>query len=197
MQHRVWQSSIPFKLSGIIHMKSTEIKDAATPISEFDGDPKLEAARIRLQASFEEGDALESVREIVANLLGSEEMGLYRVDNKKAVLWLYWSFGIDPEKFSMLDVLTEPVVQQVMAGEAFIDHAGAGELAAIEQSVTAFIPIRFEDRTLAILAIFRLLPQKATLDDSDIELFNILATEGGKSLFNPNSKSFISRTSER
>jgi hypothetical protein len=197
MQHRVWQSAIPFKHSGIIHMSGNK-KQPVLPVLEQElDDPMLEAARTQLRRSYIDGNALEIVREIVANLLGSEEMGLYRVDNKKAVLWLYWSFGIDPQKFAMLDVLTEPVIQKVMDGDAFIDRSGSGELAAIDQSVTAFIPIRYKGRTAAVLAIFRLLSQKPGLDDSDLGLFSILANEAGKPLFDPRSRSSVSRDAEK
>jgi hypothetical protein len=49
----------------------------------------------------------------------------------------------------------------------------------------AFIPIRVANQTIAILAILRLLPQKAAFDRSDMELFKLLSDEAAKPLFGP------------
>jgi len=45
-------------------------------------DLRLGAARKRLAESQGQEDAIDAVREIVANFLGSEELGLFRVDRR-------------------------------------------------------------------------------------------------------------------
>src|SRR5271166_6189677 len=67
------------------------------PANDPMNDLRLAAARKRLSESRGQEDALEGLREIVANFLGSEEMGLFRVDRGSARFEVFWSFGIDSE----------------------------------------------------------------------------------------------------
>ncbi len=59
------------------------------------------------------------------------------------------------------------------------DQAGANR-------AQAFIPISVADRTIAILAILRLLPQKVAFDGADMDLFKLLSDEAAKPLFGRN-----------
>jgi GAF domain-containing protein len=52
--------------------------------------------------------------------------------------------------------------------------------------VQAFVPIRFANQTIAILAILRLLPQKLAFDRHDMELFKLLSDEAAQPLFGSN-----------
>jgi hypothetical protein len=145
-------------------------------------DLRLAAARKRLAESRGQDDALEGLREIVANFLGSEEVGLFRIDGSGETFHIFWSFGIDPEKYDLLLALGDAGLRRVMGGECHV------ELAARDQSgtmakVQAFVPIRLANRTIAILAILRLLPQKHGFDGSDKDLFKLLSNEAALPLF--------------
>ena len=61
-------------------------KHKASGLTESDAmnDLRLGAARKRLAESRGQEDAIDGVREIVANFLGSEELGLFRVDRGNA-----------------------------------------------------------------------------------------------------------------
>ena len=65
-------------------------------------DPRLKAARKRLAESKDQEDAIEGVREIVANFLGSEEIGPLQIDRRTATFQVFWSFGIDLEEYDLL-----------------------------------------------------------------------------------------------
>src|SRR5436309_8446128 len=78
---------------------------------------KVYAARMRLQNALDQADALDAIREIAANLIGTEEIAVFKVDQKRSELWLYWSFGVDPNKHSVLEVCREPKLKQVLAGK--------------------------------------------------------------------------------
>lgn len=145
-------------------------------------DLRLEAARKRLSESRSQEDAIEGLREIVANFLGSEEIGLFKVERRTATFQVYWSFGIDVENYDLVRALGEAGLQRVMRGECHVvrpdrDYSGA------MVKVQAYIPIRFANQTVAILAILRLLPQKVAFDKSDMELFKLLSDEAAKPLF--------------
>jgi hypothetical protein len=152
--------------------------------AEAMNDLRLGAARKRLAESNGQEDAIEGLREIVANFLGSEEMGLFRVDRGTATFQVFWSFGIDLEEYDLLRALGDAGLQRVMRGECHVEFEARerpGEVAKAQ----AFVPISVADRTIAILAILRLLPQKAAFDKSDMELFKLLSDEAAKPLFGP------------
>jgi GAF domain-containing protein len=150
---------------------------------------RLEAARKRLAESTGPEDAIDGLREIVATFLGSEELGLFRVDCGSATFQAFWSFGTDLKEYDLRGVLGDAGLQRVMRGEYHVELA-AGERSGRSPKARAFIPIRFSNQTIAILAILRLLPQKLAFDASDIELFKLLSDEAatplfGQSLFGP------------
>ncbi len=152
-------------------------------------DLRLEAARKRLAESCDQEDAIEGLREIVANFIGSEEFGLFTVDRAQGVFRPIWSFGIELDHYDLMLALGDTGVQRVIRGESHVEAARRDGI--LPARVKAFIPIRHGGQTIAILAILRLLPQKTAFDRSDFDLFKLLSEEAGKPLFGacPQSKS--------
>ena len=153
---------------------------AAEPLN----DVRLRTARKRLLESSGQEDAIEAVREIVANFLGSEEMGLFQLDRRSKTFEVFWSFGIDLEEYDLLRTLGEPGLQRLMRGECHVEF-GVRDQAGVMAKAQAFIPIIVGDQTIAVLAILRLLPQKAGFERSDVEIFKLLSHEAAKPLFGP------------
>jgi hypothetical protein len=165
-------------------MSADNLGTAATKVSAAESmtEMRLATARKRLAASCDQQDALEGLREIVGTFLGSEEVGLFTVDRGMASFKVSWSFGVDLENYDLLKALGKAGRERVMRGEYHVDTArhdrrGKGEAAQ------AFIPIKVDAQTVAVLAILRLLPQKNGFDGSDFELFQLLANEAGAPLF--------------
>jgi hypothetical protein len=156
----------------------------ASGLTEADAmnDLRLAAARKRLAESRGQEDAIDGVREIVANFLGSEELGLFRVNRGSTTFPVFWSFGIDLEEYDLLRALGDAGLERVMRGECHVELA-AGEHAGEMGRARAFVPIRVGGQTIAILAILRLLPQKLNFDGADMELFKLLSDEAAKPLF--------------
>ena len=154
---------------------------AGTKVSKFE-DPRLEAARKRLREAADRADALEAVREIVTNLLGCEEIGLFTVESGSSRL--LWSFGIDPQRHGTLDSFDASAVRRVMEGEYHVaqaDHEGTGHQET--PPLRIFVPIRLHSRTVAVLVMLKLLPQKIGFDKADINLVKLLSEEAGRALF--------------
>ncbi len=149
---------------------------------------RLGAARKRLAESRSQEDAIEGLREIAATFLGSEEIGLFRVDRKSAAFQVLGSFGIDLEKYDLLRAVGEKGLQRLMCGECHVELAARDHGGAMAKA-QAFIPIRLANQTVAILAILRLLPQKLAFDRSDMELFKLLSGEAAKPLFDRSAHS--------
>ena len=144
-------------------------------------DPRVEAAELRLQECTNQGDAFEAVREIVANLFGSEEMVLFGVDPPKHLWWRLWSFGVTDEDCCIWQVLTPPVLKGLFAGEVFL--GSTVPCAGLNAPVTAFVPIVLNGHTVAVLVIFRLLRQKSDVETADIDLLKVITDRAGSALF--------------
>jgi GAF domain-containing protein len=157
---------------------------AANSTSEL----RLGAARKRLAESTGQEDAIDGLREIVATFLGSEELGLFRVDRSTSNFQAFWSFGIDLKEYDLVTALGDAGLQRVMRGEHHVEIL-PGEHSGTLPKAQAFVPIRFANQTVAILAILRLLPQKLAFDGHDIELFQLLSDEAATPLFGENVSS--------
>jgi hypothetical protein len=75
-----------------------------------------------------------------------------------------------------------------MRGECHVEAPDPNRSNAVAK-VKAFIPLRFANQTVAILAILRLLPQKVGFDRSDMDLFKVLSDQAAEPLFGPNAHS--------
>ena len=154
---------------------------AGAAIGKFE-DPRLEAAQKRLRESVDRADTLEAIREIVTNLLGCEEIGLFSVEREGS--GLLWSFGIDTKRHSTVDSFAECALHRVIQGElqvAQVDHEGHGHHDT--PSLRIFVPIRAHNRTVAVLVMLKLLPQKLGFNKADTNLVKLLADETGRALF--------------
>lgn len=151
---------------------------AADPMNEA----RLAAARNRLAESTSEEDAIEGLREIVANLLGCEEIGLFKVTPDGKGFSVCWSFGADLENYDVLKALGHSGRLRVMRGECHMELGDRDRSSGMAKA-QAFVPIRAANQTLGILAILRLLPQKVAFDSHDLELFKLLSDEAARPLF--------------
>lgn len=155
---------------------------ASSPRMRKQEDPRLEAAQKRLRESVNRADTLEAIREIVTNLLGCEEIGLFTVEAGNS--GLLWSFGIDPERHGSLASFEESALHRVLQGEfhiAQMEHDDRVNYA--NPPLRVFVPILWKGRTAAVLVMVKLLPQKAAFDEADLELVKMLSDEAGGALF--------------
>jgi len=162
--------------------QSTEI-EAQSRLSDVGNQAKIYAARMRLQNAVDQADALDAIREIAGNLIGTEELAVFKVDKQRSELWLYWSFGVDPNKHSVLEVAREPKLKQVLAGKCVYRMPLSNEnLLSSDDPVAALIPIRIDGCTAAVIVLFRLFPHKPRLDEVDHELCEVLSNCAGRAI---------------
>lgn len=144
---------------------------------------KVYAARMRLQNALDQADALDGIREIAGNLIGTEEVAVFKVDKKRSELWLYWSFGVDPNKHSVLEVSREPKLKQVLSGKSIFRLRLSNEnLLSTDDPVTALVPIRLDNTTVAVIVLFRLFPHKPVLEAVDHEICEVLSNCAGRAV---------------
>jgi hypothetical protein len=144
---------------------------------------KVYAARMRLQNAIDQADALDGIREIAANLIGTEEVAVFKVDQKRSELWLYWSFGIDPNKHSVLEVSREPKLKRVLSGKPVFRMMLSNEnLLSTDDPVSALVPILVDGSACAVIVLFRLFPHKPGIEPVDREICEVLSNCAGRAI---------------
>jgi hypothetical protein len=157
--------------------------DAQEQLQVIGHQAKVYAARMRLQGAVDQADALDGIREISGNLIGTEQVAVFKVDKRRAELWLYWSFGIDPNKHAVLEASREPKLKQALAGKPVYRLRLSNEnLLSTDDPVNALVPIVVDGAVLAVIVLFRLFAHKAGLEAVDREICEVLSHCGGRAV---------------
>jgi hypothetical protein len=136
----------------------------------------LYVASYQLHGTLDRQSVLDSIREIVVNLIGSEEMAVFELSEDERELELATSFGIDESEWHRL-ALDTPIGRQAMRGETLTGgDAGA-------RPITACVPLKLDGRVTGVIVLFSLLPHKPELQELDHELFDLLATHAATALY--------------
>jgi len=145
---------------------------------------KVYAARMRLQNAVDQADALDAIREIAANLIGTEEIAVFKVDQRRSELWLYWSFGVDPNRHSVLEIGREPKLKHVLSsGKPLFRLKLSNEnLLSTEDPVSALVPILVDGNPSAVIVLFRLFPHKPGIEPVDREICDVLSHCAGRAI---------------
>jgi uncharacterized protein YigA (DUF484 family) len=140
---------------------------------------RLHAANTRLLHSLEAGDVFEAIAEIIANLVGSEEIAIFHYEQNARNISLDWSCGVEKE------TLHQIVSDAGMLGRAahtgvtqFRDRQPDDLLLPYEESLTACVVLKSSQEITGAIAIFGLLPQKPRLEWVDFEILKFLEVYG-------------------
>jgi hypothetical protein len=127
---------------------------------------KVYAARMRLQRAVDQADALDAIREIAANLIGTEEIAVFKVDQRRSERWLYWSLN---------HVLSsgKPLFRLRLSNE---------NLLSTEDPVSALVPILVDGSPSAVIVLFRLFPHKPGIEPVDREICEVLSHCAGRAI---------------
>ncbi|HEX5060291.1 MAG TPA: GAF domain-containing protein [Kofleriaceae bacterium] len=134
---------------------------------------RLYAASYQLHATMHRSEVLQAIQEIVINLIGSEELAILAGGPTLTPLA---SMGVDEERLGALDTSAGALGRSLATrAPVLCDQDVAG--------IKASIPLVVGDRTLAVILIFGLLPQKPALDAFDRELLDLVATHAATALY--------------
>ncbi len=142
---------------------------------------QLTVASQLLAGSLEREDVLSAIEEVVVNMVGSEEFAIFDLDSDGESLRVARVRGIDassPRLRSAAGALRHAMTSGrtlVARGRAVADAADGG--------LTAAVPLKIEGQATGVVAIFRLLEQKAGLDPTDHELFEVLSRQAAMALY--------------
>lgn len=143
----------------------------------------LYVASYRLHATLDRREILSSIQEIIINLIGSEEFGIFELDPEEATLSLAGSMGIDTARYGRIPAGSGKIGETIRRGEIYLAEGKEGPSSTEETPLIACIPLKVEGRVTGVIAIFRLLQHKAGLETVDREMFDLLATHAAMALY--------------
>jgi K+-sensing histidine kinase KdpD len=138
----------------------------------------LYAASYQLHATVRKNEVLQAIQEIVINLLGSEELAVLGFDSRAKLVPLT-SMGVENARMTSLRTDDGLVARAMASKTPELSATDVGDVFGM----TACIPLVVDERVLAVIAVFRLLPQKQSLDAFDRELCELLGTHAATALY--------------
>jgi hypothetical protein len=141
----------------------------------LDAQDKISTALACLQDARTQASALMNLKEIAA-LMGSEEIAIFKIDEPKTVFWLYWSTGIDPNRYVCLEVACQAKLAAVLLGRTMFAEKRNEKLLNVRDPVSALIPVVAQGAVAGVIVIFRLRPEKTALSAADRDICRALST---------------------
>ncbi len=143
----------------------------------------LYVASYRLHSTLDRQEVFDAIKEIIINLIGSEELGIFELNQDSSALSLVSHFGLEPESFESIPLGSGLIGWVASTGEAYLDEKGALDKLTQKSPLTACFPLKLGDEIMGTIAVFRLLQQKNGFDESDRKLFELLATQAAAALY--------------
>jgi hypothetical protein len=141
----------------------------------------LYVSSYQLHGTLDRGAVLESIKEILINLIGCEELAVFELSEDAADLELVTSFGIDEEQYRSISIRDHVLGKLVSTGGTYIGGTTASPGESL--SVTACLPLTLDGRVTGAIVLFSLLPHKPGLRELDFELFDLLGTHAATALY--------------
>ena len=143
----------------------------------------LYVASYQLNGTLDRERVVAAIQEIVINLIGSEELAIWELDDDLGVLSLVGSFGIDAEEWAGVPLGSGIVGYVAFTGERYVASERSEQPLGRDERITACIPLKLDDRVVGAIGIFSLLQQKQGLEPVDFELFDLLGSHAASALF--------------
>ncbi len=131
----------------------------------------LYVASYQLHSSLDRSEVVQTILEIVVNLIGAERFALFLADDKTNRLEAIAAVGDDPRSFPGVNVGEGPIGAAVEAGDMVRTE---GSAPADPSTPLVVIPLSVGERRVGAIAIYRLLEQKDGFTPLDWELLDLL-----------------------
>ncbi len=146
----------------------------------------LYVCSFQLHSTLDFREVIQIIMEIVINLIGAEEFGIYLQDEKSGMLK-----AVAMEGRPLNEVLPEPlgdgiIGQTAVSGENYFDPILSTPNAHKDRNSSdplVSIPLKIKDDVIGVIALFSLLPQKTQFAHVDYELFTLLAGHAATAIF--------------
>ncbi|MFI5234404.1 MAG: GAF domain-containing protein [Gemmatimonadales bacterium] len=127
-------------------------------------------------------EVMTVLKEIVANLIGCEEMGLYDVWVPGPILSYADGIALDAQQFRRLPSDHPLVAEALISGDLQLPDPAHGTPGINGLPVTAVLPLRQDGEVAGLIVLFRLVRQKPVLDGDDLELLRVVARHAARAL---------------
>jgi hypothetical protein len=149
----------------------------------------LYVASYRLHGTLNRDEVLSVIQEIIINLIGSEELGIFELQPETGELALISQFGLVSSRLERIPLGAGIIGQTALTGETYMVGGQNGHRRLPEESdLSACIPLKIDRNVTGAIAVFKLLQQKTGFDSVDHELFDLLATHAATALYCTNQK---------
>src|SRR5580704_11280593 len=142
---------------------------------------QLTVASQLLATSLERDDVLRTIEEVIVNMIGSEELAIFDLDRDGTSLNVARLRGIDAASPRLAKAFG-PLSYVLRSGQTLVSRERRVHADDVDGGLTAAIPLKIESDVTGVVAIFRLLDQKAALDQVDHDLFEILSRQAAMAL---------------
>ncbi len=140
----------------------------------------LYVASYQLRSSLDREQIMAAIKEIIVNLIGSEDFGIFEWERDSDRLVLVDSFEQAPGMVREARRGDGIIGTVAATGEPYVSSDHRSRLSGM----TACIPLKVGEQVTGVIAVYRLLPQKAdSLESLDHELFDLLASQAGLALY--------------
>lgn len=136
----------------------------------------LYVASYQIHGTLVRDEVLANIQEILVNLIGTECYAIYEAHGSR--LELVRSLGA-PFAAQSVDPGEGPIGRVSKSGEIEIGEFGR----PADGIPVVVVPLRIGSASAGVIAIFSFIPHKSAIDPIDHELFDLLATHAGTSLY--------------
>jgi len=169
-------------------MVEEENKDFANRYVEVESEnnnlANLYVASYQLHSTLDFSESLKIILEIVMNLIGAEEFSLMMLDEKTNELAIVAQEGMGPEARPGIRLGHGIIGSAAKTGEAYYRQGVPSELSGVDyEHPLICIPLKIKEHVIGVIAIYKMLIQKAELTAVDYELFSMLAGHAATSVF--------------
>jgi len=148
----------------------------------------LYVASHRLHSTLDSSEVVECIKEILLNMIGSEDFGLFVVDDETGELVRSGYEGETAGGPEKANIVPGEGLEGVVAvgGEPFFGESGVEELRAC-------VPLKIKDRVVGLIVIYTLLSHKKGLSVLDHKLLELLAGHAASALISSKLYSMTDR----
>lgn len=167
-----------------------ENKDYATRYVEIEDEnnnlANLYVCSFQLHSTLDFREVIQIIMEIIINLIGGEDYGIFLLDDKTQTLRPVAMEGIPLEGVPPIPVGKGVIGKAVMTGENYYHPDIRGEQSGKKRTVEdplVCIPLKIKEHVIGVITLYKLLPQKTLFANVDYELFTLLAGHAATAIF--------------
>lgn len=179
---RAERSKLKHVLDEALAQNRRDIERSALVEQQCTSLANLYVATFKLHGSLERSEVLAAISEIVVNLVGCENFGVF--ERSGARLDLIGEFPTHPCPIRELSAESGFLADMLAANAPWVAGRDPLPPSSMPGDVSAVIPLRLRSELTGAIVLFSLLPQKGgSFGDVDLELMDLLTAHAATALF--------------